>query len=631
MPRVFLVWAAFLAAASWAGIALAEAACFSAAGALGAGAVVAGAAAIAATATVLPAVDTTLLSQDASIHRASGRWLARAGTLAIPDPVLAEIPAEARVNLFEMGAVGLTLVSESRLPGGLVVPGRGESVVYPSFAHLLAVWIAIADRVAGEAGIALLPGLFAATAWWAVGLAALASGSAASAVATVALLASWLPEHWFARFLMPEIMAQALVWAGFAAAAIASASARDEGDGGSLVAGLVCGASLGVAAFARLEQLTIFVPALLIARGLLASGRRVLPRGAALVFALAVAHATAHLAIVPTDYGKRISRVLVDAVAIAWVALGATPARVLASLVALSATAIALTWILHRRRRGLPTRVAAGVAGIALFAAILRGRIPDELPAVEWLAWYVPWPAWAAALLGSLPWAPPSGLGVALFIEALDQVVSPRVTAEQVWAARRLVTVVLPLAAVAAGWAIARRDRPRSRGRALLGGALVALAVAIGAARLAPIAGRPIQAGGGDFVRAIAGALPPQATVVVAQPLDWLHVAPSLWLEHGREPFVARDMPRFVEGLAWLLEHRAGRDVWALSGAVAEPGESVEPAALLPTLPPGWSAHAEPALRWRFRWLERTTDRAPARLVEREATVQPFRLEPPRS
>src|SRR5581483_11145910 len=144
MPRVFLVWAAFLAAASWAGIALAEAACFSAAGALGAGAVVAGAAAIA-------------------LARAPAPRLARAGTLAIPDPVLAEIPAEARVNLFEMGAVGLTRVSESRLPGGLVVPGRGESVVYPSFAHLLAVWIAIADRVAGEAGIALLPGLFAAT------------------------------------------------------------------------------------------------------------------------------------------------------------------------------------------------------------------------------------------------------------------------------------------------------------------------------------------------------------------------------------------------------------------------------------------------------------------------------------
>src|SRR5262245_5034718 len=127
MPRAFLVWAAFLAATSWAGIALAEAGRFSAAGALGAGALVAAAAAIAlarrpaprlaggaavaafaiaAAATVLPAVDTTLLSQDASIHRASGRWLARAGTLGIPDPVLTEIPAEARLNLFEMGAVG---------------------------------------------------------------------------------------------------------------------------------------------------------------------------------------------------------------------------------------------------------------------------------------------------------------------------------------------------------------------------------------------------------------------------------------------------------------------------------------------------------------------------------------------
>jgi hypothetical protein len=375
IARAFLVWVAFLVASSWVGFALAEAGAFSAelalAAGLAGGAVVAiallrrpakalaggalvGIVAAGLTASLIPPVDTTLLSQDASIHLAGGRGLGRSGGLGMREPALARLPDDVRLGLFEMGAIGVTRVSQSRLPGGVVLPDLTGDTAYPSFAHLLIVWIAIADRVGGAAGVALLGPMFAATAWWAIGLIALLAGSLTSAVATMVLLATFLPEHWFARFLMPEILAQALVWCGVAAArmaapAVAEGTALSSPPDGSrpraaaLIAGVLCGASLGVAGFARLEQLTIFVPCLLIARAILPGRRAVLPRGALVPFTVAVAHAIAHLAIVPTDYGKRIARVVIEVAGFSWMALGGTPRRVAASLLALAVGSLAIT------------------------------------------------------------------------------------------------------------------------------------------------------------------------------------------------------------------------------------------------------------------------------------------------
>jgi hypothetical protein len=199
---------------------------------------------------------------------------------------------------------------------------------------------------------------------------------------------------------------------------------------------------------------------------------------------------------------------------------------------------------------------------------------------------------------------------------------------EQIWGARRLVTVVLPLVALASGWAIARRDRMRSRRMAGVGLALIALAVALGLRAIAPVAGRPIQAGGAVFARAIGDALPPQSKVVVAKPLDWLHLAPELWLA-GHEVVVARDTQLFPAALAWWLRDEPERDVFALSGAVVAAGEPVDARALLPGLPDGWTVHEVRSFRWPARTLERTTDRPPRTLLDLDTRVTLYRLEPP--
>jgi hypothetical protein len=488
---------------------------------------------------------------------------------------------------------------------------RLQTTTYPSFAHLLSVWIAIADRVGGDRAIFLLAPMFAATAWWAIGLLALEQGGTASAIATVALLSSWLPEHWFGRFLMPEILAQALLFCGVALAASAL----------SLTEGAIAGACLGVAAFARLEQLTIFVPALLLARAFLPSARRLLPRGALLPLSLAVVHATLHLAIIPTDYGKRIARLALDWFGWTWSALGGSPQRVGAK-VALVVTLLTLCGIaLYRRRRMLLTRVVAALVGGVLFLSILVGQLPKELPALHWLAWYVPLPAWAAVVSGILPPAMPSGMGLALAIEALDQITSPRVTMEQIWAARRLVTVVLPLFALAAGWAIARVDRPRSSLRTGIGTLLVAAAIVQGARRLSLVMGHPLQANGAAFAREVGASIPRGSTVIVAASLDWLHLAPSLWLESNLNPIVARRKEGFVPALDEYLSHHASGEIFVLAGAVATDGGAFDPTAFGASLPPGYTLELVRTFSWSGDYLERSEDRPPATLVKHRAEL----------
>lgn len=655
MPRAFLCWASFLAGGSWAGIAAAEAGRFAAvlpllAGALAAaataratsgrgahaaeptgarpprpgGEAVVLAMALVASCTLLPPVDTTLSSQDASIHRLAGLHLGREGSLVVHDPLLAEIGAADRRGLFEQGALGLVDLSRVRFPGGLVAPSERSADVVPSFAHLLAVWIAVADGIAGERAVGWLGPTFVATAWWAVGLLASRRGGVAAAAAAIALLATWLPQHWFGRFLMPEVLAEALVWCGAAAIAFAP-----TGTGGAAAA--VGGLSLGVACFARLEQLTIFLPSLLLARALLPSDRRVLPRAAWPWLGAAAVHAAAHLAIVPTDYGKRMAAVATGAIARAWSLLGGEPRTVAVSGALLLLAVATATIALRRARPGIATRVAAGAGGSLAFAGILAGTPPDGLPAVSWLSWYVPWPAWIAAAIGLLPPAWPPGAIVALAIEAIDQVVSPRVTPEQVWGSRRLVTVVLPLVALAAARALRARSRPQPWWLPRAAAALVVLAVAMGALGLRAVAFRRPQHGSAAFAREIDQALPAGAAVLVAGPLDWLHLAPLLWSNGARDVIVARDRPGFREAAARRLAQDAGRGrpLFYLSGAMVEAGEGVEAGSLEGVLPPGWTIERQRAFAFTTRLLERTSDRAPRVLVPRVAEVTLHRLRPP--
>lgn len=655
MPRLFLCWIAALATTSWVGILGAELDRFSALAALGAGAVAAflvalalrrsgladrraiivPALALALIPTIVPVIDTTLLSQDASIHRANGHWLARSGSLGIPDPALEQLTEEQRFALFGSGSVTSWRVSLVRLPGGVVLPDIDESVSHASFSHLLAVWVAIAERVGGDAGIAALGPVLAFTAWWAIGLVAFVDAGWLAAFAALALIASWLPEHWFARFLMPEILAQALVWSGIAAARLATPRWFESTPGRPAAA--LAGLCLGVAAFARLEQFGVFLPSLLLARALLPARIRLLPRGALFPFLLVVVHAGAHLFLVPTDYANRA----VKLAAVAWWDIvvfistlsghnGYVTIFVVRYLVVpgvLIGGIAWLVWTLQRDRRvpGFAIRANAALFA-ALWLALLYSRgLPDSFPAVRALFWYVPWPVWGAVAVGAGTIASLPALDLAFAIEAVDQLVSARVTAEQIWASRRLVTIVLPLVALLAARAAAGLPGRGSAWRTQVARFCVVVGVGLGILGLAPTAGRSLQAGGAELADRIAAALPEDALVVVAQPLDWTHVAAALWLEHGRTTLVVREHPDFDASLGALLE-RDSRRHFALSGAVVEVGDDVDPALLQPIVPPGYTAREVERFDWELEMLETTQDRAPRERLLRSAALVLYEL-----
>jgi hypothetical protein len=671
MPRAFLAWVAALTATSWAGMLLAELGVFSAAAAIAVGVAAvatctvllrdaAGAwrlerpagwllplVALALAATLLPTVDTTLLSEDASIHRASGRWLAREGGFGIPDPSFAPLGEDARLQLFGGASVSPFRLSLTRLPGGIVLPDLTGTVAYPSFSHLLAVWIAIAERAGGERAVALLGPLFAVTAWWAVALLALLDAGLLAALLAPLLLAALFPEHWFARFLMPEMLAQALVWCGVAAARLA------EVDGVSrrarVVAAVLCGTALGVSGFARLEQFWVFVPALLLARVLVPRQARVLPRYALPAFVVAAGHAVLHAVLVPTDYMNRIYKAVITVFATFVVFLsglsgnngyvtGFVLNRVL-PVVLLTALVLWL-WIgrrIDRRRPGFLRRWSAAAIALPWLALLYHEGVPEQFAALRSLLLYVPWVVWIAVALGLLRRRAWSGLEIALVLQAIDQIIQARVTDLQPWASRRLVTVVLPVVVLAAVRALApagdadrgvRHARPR-RERVLAAGAVV-LTIVLAAARVAPVFRRPIQAGGDALVRQIAGVLPPSAYVILAEPLGGAHLAAALWLGEGRTTLVAREQPWFPPALAQFLalpEQRA-RPLYVLAGGMTAAGEP-EPAPALPPLPPGFQLEPVATFGWPTTLLEDSADSRPEVVREHSLTLALYRVQRP--
>lgn len=675
MARAFLAWVAALVATSWTGMALAEAEAFRASLPLAAGALAAAATALALrrwraplleragwsvpllalllTLTLLPSIDTTLLSQDASIHRASGRWLAQHGTLGIDDPSIDLLTEQEKMDLYGGASVSPLRISFTRLPGGVVLPdSTGGVVSYPSFSHLLAVWIAIADATGGAAAVALLGPLFAFTAWWAIGLVALLDAGLLAALAAPVLLASLLPEHWFARYLMPEILAQALVWSGVAAARLAEqqedgARVAARVDGGR-VAALLCGAALGVSGFARLEQFWVFVPALLLARALLPAERRILPRGALLPFVLIALHAVLHVFIVPTDYANRIYKTAINAYA-PFVVLVSTltghdgyltgpllnrglPAALLLGL----ALWVWLGRRIDRRRPGFFVRASAAAVALPWLALLVRSGVLVHFAALRSLLLYVPWVVWPAIGLGVLRVPRWSGLELALILQAIDQLLNARVTDVQPWASRRIVTVVLPLVVLAAVRALAWRRgaddarawRVRPAIERRVAAALVVLTIVLGALRVGPVLARPLQDGGEELVARVAAAIPPSAYVVVAEPLGWVHLAAALWLGEGRTTLVAREQPWFPPALASFLARQGDRPVYVLSGAVTRTvdGAPADPGSVLPPLPPELRTERVATFDWRAPLLDATVARRPEGTSEHELTLGLYRV-----
>ena len=538
--------------------------------------------ALVATFTLLPGIETTLMSQDASLYQAAGRHLAREGTIRVADPRLEDMDAVERAALFPLGSFSTFRVSFSRIPGGLVVPDEQSVAAIPSFSHLLIVWIAFADWCGGISAILWLGPLLAFLALWAIGLLAQDQAGWLGAAAALALLATWMPQNYFSRFLMPEILAQALVWGGVFAARIAN---RERGEQGELPAALFCGLALGVSAMARLEQIFIFIPALCLARAVLPIRVRILPPLAWVIMALGVGQAVFDLLLLPTDYTNRILKVLALAYSVpirlvfflvnndGYVAIPILR-YVLPSLLALGVVGLLmLVRRLEKRTRGLGIRSAAGLVGAVSLVLLLLAPAQGDQPVLAALGWYIPKVLWIPFVLGAAGFLSLGGLEVALLLLSLDQIFAGRVSVEQIWAARRLVVTVLPMLALMAVSALALRNRLVAR----LAGLAIVLGVLWAAPGLSPLAGKSIQQGGQRLAAEIAETVPAEALLVVARPLDWTHLAAAIWVgEGGAATLVVREdeVEEHRPALRALLQRES--EVFYLAGTF----ESDEPVVL---------------------------------------------------
>jgi hypothetical protein len=472
-----------------------------------------------------PPYETIVMASDASIYFSTGVHLGREGSISVPDPLLGELGFAARAALLPLGRT----VGWTRIPGGLLVRSGDTEVMWPTYFHLLPVWIATFDRLGGLEAGGLVGTMFAVLALWAIFLFAHETLGLVPAIVTTALVLTNAAELFYARFLMPEVLTQLFVWGGLLCFVVWW---RHEWP----AAGALAALALGVAGLTRVEYLFLVPLALVLQLGL--AVRR--PRGTwpfAALYVTFLAHGLAHLALVPTHYREVVQAEL----ALLWSSFRALDARTTAALLAPLAAIVAAVVLLTRGgwRPRLRRAASLALAGAWVLGFVARSD-SRLLPTLSWLAETAPWPLLALASLGLVLWArrwARDGAAVALplvlfAVASATLLYDPHVTPSAIWALRRFVPVTLPFVYVLAASALPWR---RS---AAVAAALAAVLLVMNARPTAKLRSLPLFPDQKREVAALAARIDPGAVVFFAPELADYVIHLPLWLVHGRESFV---------------------------------------------------------------------------------------------
>ncbi len=489
----------------------------------------------------LPPFETIIMASDASFYFNTGVHIARTGSIRVPDPLLAELELEERALLFPPNETG----GYARVPGGLLLPSLDSDVVWPTFSHILPVWVAAFYRLGGLEACGLVCPVFAALSVWAIFLFAAETLGRWAALLTGALVLTNFGEFWFGRFLMPEILAQFFLWGGLLNFVLWWRQ-------GSLGAAALAALSFGIVGLTRVEYLFFVFLTVALVFGLAAQR----PRGAWLFWVLyagLLSHGLGQLLLVPTHYRD----VLYSQMRALWGALLghgwlATMAALFAAVALVVVVVQALTGSVSLRRRRAMALCAAG----AYAAAFVHASEFKAVTASAWLASIVPWPVLGAAAIGLLLWTTfvrsdgSLALPLLLFgVVGAPLLYDPHVTPIQLWAVRRFVPVVMPFICLFAVTALAwghRRFVPRRA--AVLTAGVAAAVLALNAQPTAAIYRLGLFPDQKPAVRALADMMPPGAVVFFPPGFTDVLVPLPLWLVHDRESFV---LPQGVAGKAF--------------------------------------------------------------------------------
>lgn len=523
----------------------------------------------------LPPYETAVNGGDATVYLNLSRKIADTGALVFDDPLLRELPVAAREELFlnrQPGDFGYGRYA--RFPGGFAIPEIAEPAVTSGFSPLFPVLAALFQQVSSPRGALFVAPLFGVLSVGGLFLVVAQLGGVRTGLLAALLAAVALPQISFAKYPVPETVAQFFVVAGLLALL---AAFRDDRPWLAAAAGGL----LGLACFAKIDMIVLLSVALaaFAAWRLLA---RAEGRGRCVVFllgafGLVLAHNVLHYLLYPSDYALYVRRLLErGAVAPRLIAVGLTAVL----LAAVGAAVLSARGRWRRLGPAAPRAVGWGLVGLLaayafVYGTTTAGRWPDTL---FWLSWYLSWPVLGLSVVGGLwlVWSGRAGrsspglsfLLILTGVVSLHYLYDPLEPGEHIWSMRRFVPIVLPgMLAVAAMGAGRLVEWVYFEFRTVATTALAAILVGLVGAPSASVLGERLWADVIEQSADLAGTFPEDAAVLVGPELAGTHVQTSLTYLHGVDTMlVQQDEPRGILRdvmLEWLA---AGRPVFVVVG-----------------------------------------------------------------
>ena len=499
-----------------------------------------------------PAYDSVVFGDDASVYLSFGRKIAETGRLVFDDPLLREIPAAAREDLFLNRQPRDMTGRYARFPGGFLISDIADPDVTAGFSPLFPVLTAVFYEAVPARGAPAVTPLFAVLSLGGLFLVGASIGGIRSGLLAAVLLGVSLPQIWFAKYPVPDIVAQFFVVSGLLALL---AAFRDDRPWLAAAAGGL----FGMACFAKVDMivlltvtLTAFAAWRLLSRP--AGGERCVTY----LFAASgvmLAHNLLHYLLFPSHYTRYVEELITTSYLFRLLAMSPVlVALFVAAVLAFAALAVGVArW---RGMSGAAARQAGGFVLIGLLAAYAvnyvatnPGRFPDT---ILWLSWYMSWPVLVLCVI-ALVWLLRSGragqvnqglsfLLLLLAVVSLHYLYDPLEDGDHIWSMRRFVPVVLPglllILATAAGrlidWIYVEY---RTAATVTVGLILVGL---LGRPSLA-VAGEPLWDGALEQSAALARIFPENATVLVSPELAGTHVQTSLAYLHDVDTILIQE------------------------------------------------------------------------------------------
>lgn len=582
-----------------------------------------GAVTVLAAALYFPAYDSFVFGDDASVYLSFGRKVAETGRLVFDDPLLREISAEAREDLFLNRQPRDMTGRYARFPGGFLIADIDDPDVTAGFSPLFPVLTALSHEALPGTGAPPVTPLFAVLSIGGLLLVGASIGGIRTGLLAAVFLAVSLPQIWFAKYPVPDILAQFFVVAGLLALL---AAYRDDRPWLAAAAGGL----FGMACFAKVDMIVLLSVTLAAFAAWRLLGR---PAGGdhctTYLFAASgvmLAHNLLHYLLFPSHYTRYVEELITTSFLFRLLEQSA----VLAVLLAIVLLAFAALAVAVARWWGLTGALARQAAGFVLvgllgayalnYMATNPGRFPDT---VFWLSWYLSWPVLILCVVASV-WLLRSGMAgranqglsftlLLIGVVSLHYLYDPLEDGDHIWSMRRFLPVVLPGLLLILATAVNRAIEwiyVEYRTAVTIAAGLLLVGL-LGRPSLA-VAGMPLWEGALDRSAELARLFPDDAAVLVSPELAGTHIQTALAYVHDVDTVLVQEQQPGERLRDVVLDWMArGRDVFFVVG------------------PQGFSFPAPDLTLLEFRearidvtTLEQTLERLPQALVEETARMR---------